>query len=64
MTLASLTEQNMSQYQHQQLLTLEDKNLVGININCRWAKFVAGFTLVNMLILAGMATVFIIKLGV
>ncbi|HCB1497748.1 TPA: hypothetical protein MYO83_000539 [Klebsiella michiganensis] len=62
MTLASFTEQNMSQ--HQQLLTLEDRHHAELNINRRWGKFVAGFTLVNTIILVGIATVFIIKLGV
>ena len=60
--LESLTEQSM--LQHQQLLIFEENHRAEVNIDRRWGKFTAGLTLINMLILAGMATVFIIPHGV
>lgn len=61
-TLALLTEQNKSL--HQQLLTLEDKQHAELQINRRWGKLAAGFTVANMLILISMAALFIVQHGV
>lgn len=61
-TLISLIEQNV--LQHQQLLTTDEKHHTELILNRRWGKLAVGFSLINTLILAGIATMFIIKHGV
>ncbi len=46
---------------HQQLLTLEYKQRTELQINRRWGKLAAGFTVLNTLILISVAALFILQ---